>query len=287
MSLAAAVTFGTADFCGGVATRRVNVLVVVLLSQALGSFALALCLIAFSNEPPSVRAFSWGAAAGIAGTLGIVLFYRALAEGSMSIVAPVTAVEAACVPVLFGLLIGERPSALALLGVVTALPAVALVSSSESPETVAGDAPRSSAGRWARFGVNGIPQAVGAGLCFGAFFILVERAGPSGGLWPVVGVRIVSTVAMVVAILITRPSFAGVRENLGLLTVAGTLDVTANVFFLVATHHTLLSIAAVLTSLYPAVTVLLATAILKERLRPVQLVGLVGALVGVALISLG
>jgi uncharacterized membrane protein len=96
LSLAAAITYGSADFLGGVVSRRVNVLVVVLVSQALGSTALALCLILFSDEPLSVRALEWGGAAGVAGTIGIVLFYRALAEGHMSIVAPVTAVEAAC-----------------------------------------------------------------------------------------------------------------------------------------------------------------------------------------------
>jgi len=286
LSLAAAFTYGSADFLGGVVTRRVNVLVVVLVSQALGSSALAVCLFAFSNEPLTGTALWWGAAAGVAGTIGIVLFYRALAEGRMSVVAPVTAVEAAAVPVLFGLLIGERPSGIALIGVALALPAVALVSSAESVETVEEETP-SGARSWVRLSSLGLPQAAAAGLCFGAFFVLVERAGPSGGLWPIVGVRIVSTIAMLIAILLTRPSFENVGSNLALLAVVGSLDVTANVFFLVATHTTLLSIAAVLTSLYPAVTVLLATAILKERLRGIQLIGLTAALIGIALISLG
>ena len=277
LSLAAAFTYGSADFLGGVVTRRVNVLVVVLVSQALGSSALAVCLFAFSNEPLTGTALWWGAAAGVAGTIGIVLFYRALAEGRMSVVAPVTAVEAAAVPVLFGLLIGERPSVRS---------SLALVSSAESVETVEEETP-SGARSWVRLSSLGLPQAAAAGLCFGAFFVLVERAGPSGGLWPIVGVRIVSTIAMLIAILLTRPSFENVGSNLALLAVVGSLDVTANVFFLVATHTTLLSIAAVLTSLYPAVTVLLATAILKERLRGIQLIGLTAALIGIALISLG
>ncbi|HEY2803502.1 MAG TPA: EamA family transporter, partial [Actinomycetota bacterium] len=131
MSLAAAITYGSADFLGGVVSRRVNVLVVVLVSQALGSTALAVCLVLFSDEPLSARALEWGGLAGIAGTIGIVLFYRALAEGHMSIVAPVTAVEAACIPLLFGILVGERPSPVALAGVILSLPAIALVSAAE------------------------------------------------------------------------------------------------------------------------------------------------------------
>jgi drug/metabolite transporter (DMT)-like permease len=204
----------------------------------------------------------------------------------MSIVAPVTAVEAACVPVLFGILVGERPSVLALIGVATAIPAVALVSSSEDPHDVLVG---SGSGRplLVRLRGNGIPQAAGAGLCFGAFFILVQRVGPSGGLWPLASVRIVSILMMAVAIVAVRPSFQEARANLATLAVVGGLDVIANVFFVLATHRTLLSIAAVLTSLYPAITVLLATAILKERLRRVQLVGLTAAVVGIALISLG
>jgi drug/metabolite transporter (DMT)-like permease len=287
LSLAAAVTYGSADFLGGLVSRRVNVLVVVLVSQALGSTALALCLILFSNEPLSARALEWGGAAGVAGTIGIVLFYRALAEGRMSIVAPVTAVEAACVPVLFGIVIGERPSAIALAGVILSIPAVALVSAAEDVAPAIDEDVSASRRRWSHLVTLGIPQAVVAGLCFGAFFVLVERAGPAAGLWPIVGVRIVSTIAMLGAIAIARPSFRNVRPNLALLAVVGSLDVTANVFFLVATHKTLLSIAAVLTSLYPAVTVVLAAAFLKERLRAIQLVGLVAAIAGIALISVG
>jgi drug/metabolite transporter (DMT)-like permease len=128
---------------------------------------------------------------------------------------------------------------------------------------------------------------VGAGLCFGAFFILVQRAGPGTGLWPLVSVRIVSILMMGVAVAVVRPSFAGARQNLGVLAAVGALDVTANVFYLLATHRTLLSIAAVLTSLYPAITVVLATVVLGERLRRTQLLGLAAAAVGVALISLG
>jgi len=286
LSLAAAVTYGSADFLGGVVTRRVNVLVVVLVSQALGSAALAVCLVLFSNEPLTARALGWGGAAGIAGTIGIVLFYRALAEGHMSIVAPVTAVEAACVPLLFGILIGERPSPVALAGVILSLPAIALVSAAEDPTPVQEDV-SASRRRWSHLSALGVPQAVVAGLCFGAFFVLVERAGPAAGLWPIVGVRIVSTIAMLAAIAVVRPSFRNAGSNLALLAVVGSLDVIANVFFLVATHKTLLSIAAVLTSLYPAVTVVLAAAFLKERLRAIQLVGLVAAIAGIALISIG
>jgi drug/metabolite transporter (DMT)-like permease len=286
LSLAAAITYGCSDFLGGMVTRKVNVLVVVLASQVLGCAVLLAALLLFTHEAPTASALWWGAGAGVAGTIGVVLLYRGLAEGRMSIVAPVTAVEAACVPVLFGMLVGERPSVLALIGVAMAIPAVALVSSSEDPHDLLEGA---NPGRppLTRLRGKGIPQAAGAGLCFGVFFILVGRAGPSGGLWPLASVRIVSILMMAVAVVVVRPPFEEARTNLATLAVVGGLDVTANVFFVLATQRTLLSIAAVLTSLYPAVTVLLATAILKERLRRVQLVGLTAAIVGIALISLG
>ncbi len=286
LSLAAAITYGCSDFLGGMVTRKVNVLVVVLASQVLGSTVLVAALLLFTHESPTASALWWGAGAGVAGTIGVVLLYRGLADGRMSIVAPVTAVEAACVPVLFGVLVGERPSVLAVIGVATAIPSVALVSSSQDPQEVL-DGSVSGRSLLTRLRGNGIPQAVGAGLCFGAFFILVQRAGPSGGLWPLASVRIVSILMMVVAVVVVRPSLKEAGANLVTLAVVGGLDVTANVFFVLATQRTLLSIAAVLTSLYPAITVLLATAILKERLRRVQLVGLTAAVVGIALISLG
>ncbi|MDP9296209.1 MAG: DMT family transporter [Actinomycetota bacterium] len=286
LSLAAAITYGCSDFLGGMVTRKVNVLVVVLASQVLGSTVLVAALLLFTHESPTASALWWGAGAGVAGTIGVVLLYRGLADGRMSIVAPVTAVEAACVPVLFGVLVGERPSVLAVIGVATAIPSVALVSSSQDPQEAL-DGSVSGRSLLTRLRGNGIPQAVGAGLCFGAFFILVQRAGPSGGLWPLASVRIVSILMMVVAVVVVRPSLKEAGANLVTLAVVGGLDVTANVFFVLATQRTLLSIAAVLTSLYPAITVLLATAILKERLRRVQLVGLTAAVVGIALISLG
>jgi drug/metabolite transporter (DMT)-like permease len=286
LSLAAAVTYGCSDFLGGVVTRRVNVLVVVLVSQLLGCVVLAVSIVLFNDAPLTAAALAWGAAAGVAGTVGVVLLYRGLAAGRMSIVAPVTAVEAASVPVAFGLLIGERPSAPALFGVLLALPAIALVSSSEAPEELE-DRLQPEPSSFARLRRNGVPQAVGAGLCFGAFFTLVQRAGTSRGLWPIVGVRGISILVVGLVVVILRPTFDNLGSNLGTLAAVGNGDVAANVFYVLATQRTLLSVAAVLTSLYPAFTVLLATAVLGERLRPIQLVGLLAALAGIALISFG
>jgi drug/metabolite transporter (DMT)-like permease len=280
LSLCAAATYGAADFVGGLVTRKAPVLAVVFLSQAIGTvpFLLSFPLIndaAFSNE-----SLGWGAAAGIGGAIGVILLYAGLAAGRMSVVAPITAVEAACVPVIFGLLRGERPGLLALAGILVAVLAVALISSATDPES---DDEIVTRGRLA----PGVLHALGAGAAFGAFFIFLDVAGNDAGLWPLVGARIASLSLAGIAILVTSRSLRVRRETLPPIAAAGGLDFAANLFFLLATRRGLLSLVAVITSMYPASTVVLARFVLKERLSVSQLGGLACAAAGVVLIAFG
>ena len=282
LGLAAAITYGAADFVGGLVSRRTNVLSVVLFSQLWGT-GLLLAALPFFGSAVSGGDFAWGIAAGFAGATGIVFLYRGLSIGRMTMVAPTTAVEAAIIPVMFGLAGGERPSVVALAGVGVALPAVALVSSSPrgSPQDAGG--PGGSETRWP----PGLPEALVAGLAFGVFFITLERTSPGSGLWPLVAARAAAMGAVGGIGLLARRRLRPSPGTTAGIATAGALDVLANILYLLASRQGLLSLVAVLTSLYPASTVLLARVVLRERLWRAQATGLLLAGVGVVLIALG
>ena len=276
LGLGAGIVYGVADFVGGLASRRSPLLPVLLVSQLFGT---SLLLVAFpfvvSGSATSL-ALGWGAAAGVAGAGGVALLYRGLARGRMSIVAPVTSVNAASLPVIWGLATGERPGALAITGVVISLTAVALVS--WSGESVA--EPRR---RW--IDEPGLLDAIGAGTCFGFFFIFLSFSPDDSSLWPLVGARVASLTTFALVAATTRTAVRPPPHSLRLIAAAGLLDVLANLLYLLATREGLLSLVAVLTSLYPASTVLLARVVLQERMQRLQLVGLALAAAGVTLIA--
>lgn len=277
LGLAAAISYGAADFFGGDASRRSDVFGVVFISQLIGSGLFFATLPLFTQEDPTARAFIWGGLAGVAGGGGVLFFYHALSVGRMSIIAPITGVEAAAIPVLWGLAGGERPSTLALAGVGLALVAVAFVSMSPEPGAPSGP----------RVPVRGLTPASLAGLGFGLFFIFLAEAGENSGLWPLVGGRLASMTLLGVALLAARRPLKPSPGSMPFIAGAGVFDVSANVFYLLATRQGLLSLVAVLTSMYPAVTVLLARLLLDERLVKVQVLGLTVAALGVVLIGLG
>lgn len=274
LGLGAALTYGAADFFGGLSTKRSNEFSVVVCSQVIGSALLLAALPFFLDAPFTIEAFAWGMGSGLGGGLGVLLLYRGLALGRMSVVAPTTGVIAASVPVLAGLLFGERPGVLSLIGVVVALIAVVLVSA--SPD---------HAGR--RDGYSGMREAVGAGVGFGGFFILLSLGGEDTGLWPLIGSRAASLGIVTLIALSMGRSLRPAPGSLRLIAAAGILDVAANLLFLEATRVGLLSLVAVLTSMYPGATVVLARFVLHERLHRLQLVGLACAALGVALIAGG
>ena len=271
LATACAVVYGAADFCGGLASKRSQVYAVVVLSQVAGLLFVA-GLMPLLPGAFGWSAIGWGMLAGIGGGGGLVFFYRALATGTMSVVAPVSATVAAGLPVLFGLATGERPGLGALAGVALAIVAVLLVSRTSEP-------------RPASRGLGPLAAAIVSGAGFGGFFILLSNAPDDAGLWPLLGARFAS-ITLVAAIALAagrtlRPAAGSLRAIL----LAGVLDMAANVLYLLAVQRGLLSLVAVIVSLYPASTLLLARQILGERLTAVQVTGVGLALGAVALIA--
>ncbi len=261
LALSAAVAYGVGDFLGGVAARRVPPTAVVLWSHIVG-LGLLVTLAPLAGGHLGVQALAIGAGAGLLGGVGVTLFYRGLAVGTMSVVAPVAALLSAAVPVVVGLGTGERPSPAALAGIALALGAVVLISR-EAPHAVA------SPLRW-----QALALAVAAGLAFGLFFVAIDRAGDGVGIWPLVGARVAS-VSLFAGLGAARVTSAALpRGAAGAAIGCGLLDAGANVFYLLALDHGLLSVVSVLTALYPAGTVLLARYVLGEHLSPVQRAGL-------------
>jgi drug/metabolite transporter (DMT)-like permease len=275
LALSSSLLWGTADFAGGLLTRRRGVLAVLLVSQA-GAVAVALVLLAASGGPgPRTAGVAWGLGSGLLGIVALAAFYRGLAIGTMSIVAPVSATGAA-VPVAVGVLRGERPGAVQLAGIALAL--VGIVLAARAPE----DAP---AGRATR---ASLALALAAAAGFGTFFVGVQRSAAHGSVaWTLLSVRGGELVALALVAAAVRPALPRGRRELAALVAVGALDAGANGLYAFATTHGLLSVVSVLGSLYPAVTVLLARAVLHERVTRAQEVGVVATLAGVVAISAG
>jgi len=268
-ALAASISWGAGDFSGGLATRRAQVLSVVIGAYVVGLIMLIALALKWSEPFPSTLDLIWGSAAGLAGAVGLVAFYQALAVGRMGIVAPIAAMLSAAVPVLFGVLIEGLPGPLQLIGFALAFIAVGLISGLGV--------------------VKGRPKGLGlaflAGLGFGSFFILISRVSHGAVFWPLAAARLSSVLFLLVVVLIRRQKVLPEKSVWPIVFLAGALDVAGNVFFVLATHAGRLDVAAILSSLYPAVTVLLATFILKERVTRLQAIGIFVALVAIPLIS--
>jgi drug/metabolite transporter (DMT)-like permease len=274
LALASAVVYGTSDFLGGLASRRSSVFGVVALSQVTGLAAL-LVLLPWLGGPATAVDLLWGVAAGLAGAAGLVIFFRTLARGVMSVVAPVTAVTAAAVPVLIGLLEGDHIGPWAAAGIALALVAVVLVSAEGGLSALRAARPAS------------LTPALVAGTAFGLFFVLLDRTSDEAGLTPLVTARLASVALVVVVAAAGRQSLRVGRAGLPLVLLSGVGDMTANALFLLATQQGgQLAIVGVLASLYPVSTVVLAQGLLRERLVPAQLAGLLVAAAAVVLITL-
>jgi drug/metabolite transporter (DMT)-like permease len=285
LALGSAIAYGVSDFTGGVLSKRAHVLGVILLSQLVSS-AILILVLPFWDGVFSWRAVQWGAAAGVAGMSGAALLYRGLAIGRMGVVAPITAVLAATVPVSFGLAIGERPGPAALIGIVVGLVAVVLVSSAGGPN-FADRASQTPPLSLMRPGGSGVVEALGAGVGFGLFFILLDRAPEESGLWPLAGTRISMVASVSVLAAIAGASIRPAAEMVRSLIWLGFINLGADLLYLLATRGGLLSLVAVITSLYPAATVALARAFLNERMVQQQLLGVGFAALSVTLIALG
>jgi drug/metabolite transporter (DMT)-like permease len=281
LALAAALSYGTADFFGGAAARRQTALAILLVSTPVGLVTM-LVAAALTGGTPTAAGLLWGAAAGTFGGAGVMLFYHALAVGPMSVVAPVSALTAALLPVAVALATGERLAPLVLVGVALCLVAITLVSLEERRRPALG-----AAGGGAHAARRGLVLAVVAGCGFGLFFVLVRHAEAGTGMWPLVTARGAGWVVAVVAAVMTGTRLPRGRLTLAMALCSGVLDAGGNALFLLASRAGDLTVAAVLTSLYPAVTVLLARLRYRETLRTVQKVGLAVAAVAVALTAAG
>jgi drug/metabolite transporter (DMT)-like permease len=276
LALCSAASFGVADFFGGLATKRLRVVVVMVVSQGTGLAAIAILVAIRGEGPPDAVFVPYALVSSALGVVGLMALYRGLAIGMMSVVAPIAA-SASVAAVLFGAVTGERPSALQNLGIVIALGGVVLVS-------LAPSAGSKGAGLAAGAGLG-----LGAAACFGLFLILFDHAAEDDPYWATLVLRIGSVSLLLLALAVVRPSkpFAFGAATFGLLMAVGLLDVAGNAFFAVASTKGLVGVVAVLSSLYPVGTVALARIILGERLTALQGVGVVCAFAGIALIAAG
>ena len=274
LSLASSLSFGVADFLGGVASRRLAVVTVLLLSQAAGLAGIAVLVAARADAPPDAVFVPLAALSAVFGTAGVAALYRGLATGLMSVVAPIAA-AAAVVPVVAGALRGETPTAVQNGGIALALGGVVLASRT-----------RAAHGAGARLAA-GAGLGLTAAVFFGLFLVSFEAASENDPYWAVLALRVASVALLLGAAAVLRPSLRVERRGLGVLAVVGLLDLAGNAFFAVATTKGLIGVVSVLSSLYPIVTIGLARIVLGERLHPVQATGVASALAGVGLIAAG
>ena len=265
------------DFLGGLMTRRMAVLVVICVSQTAGLAVIA-ATVAIVGEPAPDSAFvPYAALAGLAGVCGLSAFYRALAVGKMSVVAPISSM-AVLVPVVVGIATGDRPSAVQAAGAVLGMVGIVLASRESADEAGRGDTRMAT----------GVGLALLSGLGFGSFFALMDVAADHDPLWANLVNRGTSLSLAVLALAVFRPGFRGLgRPELPVLASIGVLEMTANVSFAFAATEGLLSLTSIIASLYPVVVVFLSWLLLNERLQRGQKVGIATALVGVALIAGG
>jgi drug/metabolite transporter (DMT)-like permease len=276
LALASAAVYGVADYCGGRATRTEQALAVVVVGQTCGALVV-FAVVPFLGDPVApFRDWLLGGAGGLSGVLGLLAFYTAMSRGPMTLVAPLTAVVSAGAPVVWGVISGDRPGPLGFAGLVLALCSIGLISGFGGSGSIGNEVHRST-----------VVFAVLGGLGFASTFILFSETGDDAGLWPLAAARVVSIAVGAAIIIATRKSFAIARPKLGLVSVGGALDMVANVFYLLASRRGLLSIVAVITSLYPASTVALAFGFDKERITRSQAVGMGIALAALVLVSVG
>jgi drug/metabolite transporter (DMT)-like permease len=276
LGLSSSICWGLADFVGGLESRRARVLAVMLISQGTGLVAIAIGVAIAQPDLPPVLDLWPAAAAGLAGALALSAFYRALAIGTMSIVAPISSTGAA-LPVIVGVAGGDRPSVLQIAGIVAAVGGVVLAS-----RELDDDRPRAAAP--AR---TIVALALLAALGFGTFFIGLNAGADVSVPWALFASRVASVAAILIAVLVVRVPLPTAPRRVGAIAVVGLLDAGANGLYAAASTRGLLSVVAVLGALYPVSTVLLARVVLGERVRRIQEVGIVAALAGVALIAAG
>lgn len=270
LALTAALCWGAGDFSGGLASRRSNPFRTILLSYSVGMVMMVLVALARAEKFTSLADLGWGALAGLSGMVGIGFLFRGFTAGRMGIVAPVSAVLSAALPVVFVSLTHGLPGEVQLIGFGLAMGGIWLLA---RPERLVGRP-------------KGLGNAVLAGLGFGGFFIALGQVSASAVFWPLAAGRAACVAVMVIIALVTRQRVILPQSPLGLYLLVGVLDVSGNLFFLLAAQNGRLDITAVLGSLYPAVTAMIAWWLIKERMSRLQVFGVAAAVLAIALITL-
>jgi drug/metabolite transporter (DMT)-like permease len=273
LAILAAICYGGGDFLGGLASRKSSALAVAAVSQFLGLAPLAIALLVAGPAAPHRADFAWGAAAGFAGAIALALFFKALTLGRMGVMAPIASATGDAVAVLIGFALGERPTPIVLAGFVLAVVSIGLVAQDRS-------GPDGSTER-------GVFVAIGCGIALGAWYTCLRFTSVAAGLWPLVMARAVSLPVLILWTRVRGRSLVLPRSVLLIALPSGVLDILANVCYLIAVRHGMLSIVATLASLNPIVTVALAWRVLHERLRAPQYLGLALGIAAMAMISLG
>lgn len=268
-ALAAAIVWGVGDFANGLTARRIGAFSASLLSYAVGLVALAAVALARAELLPPAADLLWGAAAGVAGVVGVVFLLRGFSEGRMGIVAPVSALLTASIPVIVTALTEGMPSTRQMAGFGVALAGVWLLS---RPVPLGGRP-------------GGLGLALLAGLGFGGFFVALGQVEAGAVFWPLVAGRVAAVGMMLLVALAGRRRAVPGRAPWGLLVLGGMLDAAGNLLFLLATQAGRLDVAAVLASLYPAITALMAWLVAGERMTRLQVLGAVVAVAAIGLIT--
>jgi len=268
--LGSAVAWGAADFSGGLASRKGKLLAVILFSQFLGGLVLAVLGLIFSESIPPLSHLLYGGLAGVFGNIGLIALYKGLSQGRMGIVAPLSAVLTALVPVGHSAFYSGLPSMIQLAGFLCFMVAIWFLSGGDTGFKMT---------------LNEFFLSILAGLGFGFFLILIDRANDIAIFWPLVSARLCSVIFLFFVLLITKKLAGPVAGQWKFIGITGVLDAAGNLFFSVAAHLGRLDVSAVLSSLYPAATVFLAWFFLKERLGRKQWVGVVGVFIALILIS--
>jgi len=283
LALATSVLYGGADFLGAVASRRSAALAVSAVSQGAGLAAMLVALMFLPTAHPTPADIGWGLATGAVGACSLGFFFSALAIGRIGVVAPIAAAVGAALPVVVGIGLGERPGPVVWGGIVLAVGAIVLIGWEPQAMPVAGDADDRSAPHLDR----SVLLALAAGVAIGAFYTFLQRTTAASGVWPLLIARAVSCPLLFIAARIRRQSLRSLRPVIVLVVCSGLLDITANLLYFAAVHLGPLGVVATLASLYPAATVILAYAILREHLHRRQLIGLAVGTAAIAMIGGG
>lgn len=280
-ALAASLAYGLSDFVGGIISRRVSAWAVAAIGTGVATASTLVVAVAVGGSP-SLGHLAWGVAAGVGNALGTAMLYRGLGSGRMGVVAPLSAVGAALLPVVVGVATGERPSAATWIGVVLALPAIWLIARGTEHDEVLGE-PRPDCRPQSQDVIDGLL----AGIGFGVLFVGLGQVPEDAGLAPLVIAQGVATVILFIVVAVRADIALPRGRDMAHAAIPGLLGATATVLFVLATHAGLLAVASVLTSLYPAATVVLAAVVLHEHIARWQGIGLGLAGLAVGLVAAG